>query len=547
MSFVVASFVTNVAFASLRQVVNELLQHDDDICLSELSKICHSFRCSFGTELRNQKIIGADASLLNRLQHIQQTLFRSKNDGVLASRNPPCSRCAQASAKEVQSKVVTGTADSQELSSAIIDNIFNWRTSEFMTNNIVMRSTPVYPDVVDELIKDTKSKTESWLAILGMNLMTQCYKVYLQTLKKPSWASQSRVSALKLAQQARSQITALLGDDLCFPCRCTQTLAYHLQKVLLDMHHYMSHNCWDLIYQAPWVAGNHVLEILDVCNYYGHHLLKYRHYVGAVFHSYNVLKQLGGLDEIPILEQICTQLCRISFPGGKPPKANFHASWARYVGARLKFKKGYRGKHSHDNWCLTIPAHAAQAAAGLGLADHRTTEIASCLLFQIKQQEYHITDAQWKSLHTSHVRTHPVRHNYEVQQSSDTTSLTTAAQNEEWNPLLLATATEAVGKEEPGRLLPMARLNLFVVFAKCVRVISRLSDKMHNEQKLGKGEYCVCFCNELLAAADRLVKDRRLGKLAAWKKHERELIDDAKKAIVEVFGALKEDELLWDI
>jgi len=91
----------------------------------------------------------------------------------------------------------------------------------------------------------------------------------------------------------------------------------------LDLQCYASHNCWDLIFQSPWVAGNHVLEILALCNYYGHYLLKYRHYMGAILHSYNALTQFGGLDKVPLLEKICDQFCEILFPAAIYRRATF--------------------------------------------------------------------------------------------------------------------------------------------------------------------------------------------------------------------------------
>jgi hypothetical protein len=41
-------------------------------------------------------------------------------------------------------------------------------------------------------------------------------------------------------------------------------------------------------------------------------LFAYRQYVGSVVHSYNVLQQLAGLEEFPLLEQICEQHKKIS-------------------------------------------------------------------------------------------------------------------------------------------------------------------------------------------------------------------------------------------
>jgi len=70
---------------------------------------------------------------------------------------------------------------------------------------------------------------------------------------------------------------------------------------------------------------------------------------------------------------------------------------------------------------------------------------------------------------------------------------------------------------------------------------------MHHKEHLGKGDYCICFANELLNAADRLVKGRRLGKHETLKEHERKLVEDVKEVILEAFVNIKEEEFLWDV
>ncbi|ETI28482.1 hypothetical protein G647_00931 [Cladophialophora carrionii CBS 160.54] len=544
-SFVVASFMTNAALAALRQVANELLQHDENLSISEFLRVCSSFRSSFEAELRNQKIIGTNTSLLSRLQHIERNLSNCRKDDDLFSHDPSCARCGHNFASQVHSIVFKGAGGSRFISSAMIENIVHLVSGEIIPHNAILRSTPVYSDVAADLVTDTNNHKQSWAAVLGLNLLTQSYRVYLHHVKQPNLVPKSRITALKLAQQVCSQVTTLLQDQTCFPCRCSQTLGWHLQSMALDLQCYARHNCWDLVFQSPWVAGNHVLEILDLCNYYGHYLLKYRHYVGAIVHSYNALTNLGGLDNLPLLEKIGSQYRETLFPGGNLPKSNFHACWARYVGARLKFRKNHKGKNTHDNWCLAIPAHAAKMAAGIGIPDHRQRDRVGCLLFNIKQQEYHISDAQWDELNDSYAKVQSMRKN-KSQEISAMKMPTSSAQMEKQRLLPLAMTTQGLFAGS-GKTLPKARVNLFAVFERCVQVVSTISDKMHQEEHLGKGDYCICFANELLNAADRIVKGRRFGKLAAWKEHERKLVNDTKDAILAAFGNVKEEELLWDV
>ena len=312
------------------------------------------------------------------------------------------------------------------------------------------------------------------------------------------------------------------------------------------LRNYASHNCWDLVFQSPWVAGNHILEILDLCNYYGHHLLKYRYYVGAVFHSYNVLTQLCGLEQIPILEKICKQFCGILFPGGNTPRNNFYPCFIRYVGARLKFNDGHRGNDHIDSWCLAIPAHDSRTAAGIGIPDHNQQDRSGCVLFHIKQQDYHVSDAQWRDFDTIHGSACS-RKDIGEKVNLDPISKIRPVQNQKQKLLTLAVEAQAMFTGRSGEGLPTARVSLFALFEKCARVVSIVSGKMHDEQKAVKDEPCVCFCTGLVSGADRLVKGRRFDKLEAWKKDERKVVDDTKQAILEAFGTIKEGDLLWNV
>ncbi|KIW90412.1 uncharacterized protein Z519_09057 [Cladophialophora bantiana CBS 173.52] len=543
-SVAVASFITNVALASLRQVVNELLQHDEDFCFSDLHDICSFDHAASPIEVGTKKLMCTNQALLGRLQQIEQTLSDLSN-GPLPFGAPSCARCGLKEAQEAQAKVIKDNANSQYLSSAIIEKIVDLVHSKAATVEIIKASTPVCLDLGD-IITDPKNNTKTWSAVLGLNLLTQSYGAFLRSLPKPQMASQGRIMALKLAHQARSQVTTVLSNKTAFPCRCPQTLGCHLQNLETNLQEYASHNCWDLVFQSPWVAGNHVLEILDLCHYYGLHLLKYRHYVGAVLHSYNVLRQLGGLEENSTLEKLCSQLRDVLFPASNPPKSNFRACWARHVGARLKFEKGHKGKSKHDNWCLAIPAHAAKAAAGFDIPNHQQKVGSGCVVFHIKHKNYHVSDDQLKNLSAPLERLRQTRGEMEAKLvcKSDLPIIEPAMQNPRLLPLVLA--THGVLTNGVRGFFPMARLNLFAVFERCLRVVLLVSDKMHTDNEAEKGIACICFCTEIFIAADRIVKGRRLGKLEAWKEHERKLVEDTKEAIQTVFGGISEDELLWN-
>ncbi|KEF58197.1 uncharacterized protein A1O9_06123 [Exophiala aquamarina CBS 119918] len=527
-----AAFVTNVAFAQVRQVGAELLEYDEKMTVSGLHRMCCSFDRQSGQATKH--------SLLNQLQETEKIL-----DHYRAGHRPSpirsCPSCVQKPTEYVQSPEVEEGKTQSNFVTAIVDNIIHLVTEKVALTSIVRNGTPVYADV-GYLVTNISHSNQSWSAVIGLHLLSQGYKTYIHSAPQPKLVSICRIKALRLAQQAQSQVSAILNDKSCFPCRCSQTLAYHLQNLNGDLTNFVKHKCWDLYFQSPWVAGNHSLEILDLCHYYGMRLFSYRHYVGAVLHSYNVLKELAGMAPISILESLSDQFREVFYPGGNCPKSSFRACWGRYVGARVKFKKGHKSRNSRDSWCMAIPPHAARRAAGLGTKSDVSQQKGACMLIKLKQQDYHVSDEDWKVVDLTLKPTYKESAKRQLRG----VTLTTESRDAQGQLLDLARALEPSLTQSNENALPVARLNLLAVFQSCVRVVTRLSDETHTGAD-EKGINCICFASVILTGADRIVDGRRLGRVEAWKKDERECIDQASKAIRDVFGDLKPDEWLWDI
>jgi hypothetical protein len=555
-SFVVAAFITNVHYASLQQVVEDLLQHNDKMCVSDLVKTCNSFRGDAQTVLREQKIVGSDSALMDRLQDISTALKDRHDEKDTPVRHDLlCARCGHTFATKVQQDVIQGKTGSNILSAVLVKNLSQWASGNSLPENAVMASTPAVSDVEKDQKSDAKHQKESWLAAFASHVLTQSYHTHLRSSKELGLVAKCRITALQLAQRISSQASKVLQDENCFPCRCSQTLGFHLDGLVTELQRYASHKCWDLVSQAPWVAGNHILEMLWMATYYGRYLLKYRHYMGSVLHCYNALTELGGLAKISVLDKLCHVYRETLFPGGSLPKVNFHACWARYVGARLRFPKNHNGKNTHDNWCLSIPTHAQRAAAGVGLPSHCQKDPSSCLIFAVKRQRYHISDRQRDEMEEIYAKELLRKSNNKKNNSSKKTIVEDLselppeeAELHKLLPPLLATARALLSS--PSRdSLPEARIDLYTVFEKCVKVIGIMSNKMHKDvaDRLLGHEYCICFATSLLEAADRVVKGRRFGKLETWKLHERKMLDDMKEAIMDVFGRVKEEDIVWQI
>ncbi|RMZ77540.1 hypothetical protein DV737_g4330, partial [Chaetothyriales sp. CBS 132003] len=391
---VTASIMTNVACATISRLEASLRDVDESICLPEIAAMCCTVPAG---DTHPDRDTPQDLhSFIKRLQTMD-TAFGHYTDGHQSIKIISCSTCMQRPADFVQSAPALGQDDNSKLARALIDNLMHLLAAGPASPSIVRNSSTLYQDAKACMTRSDESAGDMKLAF-GLELLAQSYKAYLLNIGPSSSPAACRLSALRLAQQAARSVKDVVVDKTSFPCQCPQTLAFHLHSLEMDLNAYAKHRCWDLYFQSPWIAGNHILEMLDLSHYYGEKLFAYRHYVGSVLHSYNILQQLAGLDKIPLLEFLCKQFESTFFPGGRPT-SNFRACWTRYIGARIKFNKGHRTRNQRDSWCMAIPPHAARRAAGLGVGQKQDLGSKDvCLLFKIKQQEYKVSDAQWEAV-----------------------------------------------------------------------------------------------------------------------------------------------------
>ena len=493
-----AAFTTNMALGNLFQQENKLRELEHGKTLADLRQTCRVLIPDPATASGGEKPQWLD--LLDTLTGVTQA-YEHYTKGHQLGTVSSCPSCVQKPSDYTQSANKVGAVGRHSLLEALIDNIMHLIVSRNTPCAILRNSCPGYADL-GYAVGDNRAGEHKLRLQFGLQTLNVSYCQYLDN------TIHSKVSACRLDE-------------------------------------FVKHKCWDLYFQSPWVAGNHILEILDLCHYYGMKLFVYRHYLGAVVHSYNVLQQLAGLENIPLLEHICEQYKETFFPGGQRPTSNFRSSWTRYVGARLKFKKGHKSRDHRDSWCMAISAHAAGKAAGLGVCGDAKEERSGCLLFKIKQLDYYLTDGQKKALSQGDTTEQLSK----VHISQCPSSQIAAAKNSrdhdliamlpEINRLLTSTSPDS----------PTALLDHFSVFASCVRIISDLSDAAHTDKK-EQGMNCICFVSAILGGADRIVEARKLDKVdgACWKKEEREgVLNLAIKAIREEMGGREVREWCWDI
>lgn len=473
-----------------------------------------------------------------------------------------CPSCVQRPADYVQPIERTGTKQTNSFPLAVLGNVVHL-TRQSHLPAFISHSSPIFMQI-NYLLTHRDDESTVFQSTLALHLLTISYKAYLTALPRPTTVSSCRITALKLSKQASSILSLILKDKESFPCRCPQTLAFHLSNLKDDMEAYSKHRCWDLFFQSPWVAGNHMIEMLDVLSYYGMRLFHYHHHVAAVLHTYNVMTQLAGLEPVPVLEDLIETFKDVFFPAGRP-RVYFRNSWARYIGARLKFKKDYK-RHASDreSWCMAVPAHAARSSAGLGIDKNRDSASRTSLdprfdyaridpTMRLKQRDWRVESSPGVMLS----KAEPSARNCYDPHSSRTSSTSSSSTNATFtaatstaHPLLMMLPT--LESQLTSSALPTTRLSHAKIYLACTSIIRHATRQIHTNPSDTETKTCICFAHTLLSAADRIVNGRKLGKVECWKKEERKVVAVFRDVLSEEIGGSGRDGIdradwLWEL
>ena len=182
--------------------------------------------------------------------------------------------------------------------------------------------------------------------VFGLQLLIESYKSFLFGNGATPTKVNCRLQALKFAGEVKKSIMRVLRmrpprkRETCTCKSCTeQLLRQGLEFLEQDLSSFTGERRFDLYYQAPWVAGSQMLEILSQATDYGLLLCNRFQYVGAVLHLYNCLRQVGAIkkDEI-LLEKLCNLLEKVVFKGPKPDH-NFYSRFIVFLGGKIEFDR----------------------------------------------------------------------------------------------------------------------------------------------------------------------------------------------------------------
>lgn len=414
------------------------------------------------------------------------------------------------------------------------------------------------------------NETSALASATCLYLLTTSHSAYSCALERANQIALPRISSLKLANEALATINKFIDDKTIFPCQCMDTLGYRVAQMKNELECYARYRSWDCLMQNPLVAGNHILEILDVCSYYGLHLIHYRQWTAAVLHSYQALVVLGYLNKVPMLEEICDLLAPVLYTTGERPASGFMASWLRYIGARLKFRKGKKYQDHKDTWCMAVPAHIAARSAGLNIRGRNESVVQPKFDYGTIDLTMRTKHAGWtlqdevaadldsylglssmedasdqvlglplqlppsisKSRAAKHKRSKSCQEPRTSASPSDHSCL---------KPDHILDASFSID-EAQCRSIPACKLNLLSLFHNMTQVIAGISDATHANESSGAGrdQMCLCFTQTILRAADRVQDVRKRGGLdakgAVLSKNEKECVECYKNHLMKILG-----------
>lgn len=177
----------------------------------------------------------------------------------------------------------------------------------------------------------------------GLQLLIETYKSFVFASGSNPIKANSRLQVLMFAGEVKKSVSRVgsLRPPWVHSCTCPDCHESKLQTGVRlleqDVIDFTAEKRFDLYYQAPWVAGTQMLEMLWQATDYG--LLLGLEYVDSVLHLYNCLRQVGALSkESIILERLCNLLEQAVFERPRPDR-KFYARFVVQRGGRLQLDR----------------------------------------------------------------------------------------------------------------------------------------------------------------------------------------------------------------
>ena len=242
----------------------------------------------------------------------------------------------------------------------------------------------------------------------------------------------------------------------------------------------------------------------------------------ATLHLYNLLVQLGTLqNEIPLLKNLCDSLRDSVFKGSFPSR-NYHSHFTACIGGRLDFTNN---PGHHNQACrLKAPKMVSHGERKRQLVPHQISRF-----YDIENRRYRMDSERWTAI-------------YQAKKDAKATRQEKAIIEDRIHSRSFAVSllqlTDYAAPEFSGDF-PIARINFFAVHLGCMRVLERLASSMQYQMttktKVAPAHIGLQLVTDILKKVDDDQKDSFTEKILLPNLRSLRI---AKEALIEVLRGM---------
>lgn len=385
-------------------------------------------------------------------------------------------------------------------------------------------SEPLLP-LMSQILRDTNAPIPIHL-VFGMEMLLSTYKAFLWPDGEPNKRN-CRIVALQFANEVSQSISTAASaidtiDGYVEPGLVVQSL--HLRTSVESLKEYVSEQRFDLYYQAPWTAGCHIVEILDMAFATGVLLCCEIGYVCAVLHLYNALRRLDApINKILLLDQLCQVLLDPLFLGTLP-RENFISHFRRATGQRIKKENDADGDTSVLSKATTTSLR-------------RVTPSTLSVFSELHGSYYQTTNDFWVRIHMDPAIRRPTR-----VQLRDITKL---VHSEPFSVALEKIKTRVL--PELNSEIPVMRIDFFAIFRFCIHLLQDLGETIDQHPGIaayGKGAHLGFIWTDhiLNSIVEHLRDDSKRPMMKYWRQ-----LNVTKAVFAKVEGTISLSNFLWSL
>lgn len=364
--------------------------------------------------------------------------------------------------------------------------------------------------------------------VFGMEMLLSSFKAFMwpdHTLNKTN----CRINVLKFARDVKDEMTttAQAIDDNTKSADSLRIRSLFFRGIANKLDQVVKEKRFDLYYQAPWTAGSHMSEILDVARYESADVCFRSGYLCAMLHLYNALRALPEpISPILALEGLCQAYKEALFLGNLPSE-NFSSHYRRATG------KGFGRNEATGRVDYRKLSANSQNERNLP-----STHL--CLFTELHNNCYQTDETFWMRVYSTGIPQRSTR--------SQRRSVIDEVHSRPFN-VALDRIKQAVVDNFQGDL-PLARLNLCAVFRFCLKLLQHLgaiarkqSSTNADPTDITESYLGFLYVDSML---ESIVEHLRDDKMRPLMRHWRQL-NQVKDVFTSIGSDVRCEDFLWNV